>query len=113
MYASWGKFPPFSRHSFSIEYQSSMFSIGGDCEFAELSLFYSDVPVTVDAAAAKILWPVCVGIVNDEECEASVFVKAWDPYVSRNVFSLLHLGAHHLREVWHLEESYVRRAQKL
>ena len=44
----------------------SLLSIGGDGELAELSLLYSNVPITMDAVAAKVLGPVSISIVNYE-----------------------------------------------
>lgn len=48
---------------------------GGEAQFFELCLLYADIVVSVDPLAPEVLGPVCVLVVNDEQSEASVFVK--------------------------------------
>ena len=56
----------------------------------------------MDAAAAEVLGPVRVGVVDDEEGEAAVAVDARDADGAGRVLGLLNLGAHHLGEARHL-----------
>ncbi len=76
--------------------------VGRDGELAELGLLHANVKVAVDAAAAEVLGPVRVGVVDDEEGEAAVAVDARDADGAGRVLGLLHLGAHHLGEARYL-----------
>ena len=52
----------------------------------------------MDLFASKVLWPVCVCIVNHQQGEALVFVETWYPDIPGCIFTLFHFCRNNLRK---------------